>query len=41
MASGSKKTYTTEEVSQKMFETDDEDFLSDFDSDISEEDEED
>ena len=31
MASASKKTYTTEEVSQKIFETNDEDFSSDID----------
>ena len=40
MASASKKTYTTEEVSQKIFKTDDKDFLSDIVSEDSVEDEE-
>ena len=35
MAAASKKTYTTEEVSQKILETDDEDFSSDIDSEDS------
>ena len=35
MASASKKAYTTEEVSQKIFENDDEDFPSDIDSENS------
>ena len=41
MVSASKKTYATEEVSQKKFETDDEDFSSDINSEDSEEDEKD
>ena len=40
MASASKKTYTTEEVSKKIFKTDDKDFLSDIVSEDSVEDEE-
>ena len=40
MASASKKTCTNEEVLRKIFETDDEDFSSDIDSDVTEEDEE-
>ena len=35
MAAASKKTYTTEEVSQEILETDDEDFSSDIDSEDS------
>ena len=35
MAAASKKTYITEEVSQKILETDDEDFSSDIDSEDS------
>ena len=41
IALASKKTYATEEVSNKIFETDDEDFSSDIDSEDTEEDEED
>ena len=41
MASAGKKTYRTEEVLQKIFETDDEGFSFDIDSKGSEEDEED
>ena len=40
MASASKKTYTTEEVSKKIFKTDDKDFSSDIVSEDSVEDEE-
>ena len=41
VASASKETYTTGEVSPKIFETDNEDFSSDIDSEDSEEHEED
>lgn len=40
MASASKKAYTTEEVPQKIFKTDDKDFSSDIVSEDSVEDEE-
>ena len=40
IASASKKTYTTEEGLQKKFETYDEDFSSDIDSEDREQDEE-
>ena len=38
MASAGKKTYTSEEVLQKIFETDYKDLSSDIDSEVSEED---
>ena len=38
VVSASKKTCTTEEISQKIFESDNEDFLLDIDSEDSEED---